>query len=222
MTTGRIPLHVALAAAAMALLPSILQADVIAYPVDFTGMGLHDTMRVTYSPAGLSNDTVNAGQILVEYRGNDYAAYCVDIYQHTGDGSMNEESPLALPHGDLAAWLFETYAADVTNGSEAAALQAAMWEVLFENPLNGYDIDHGAFRVNAGAAVEDAAQAMLNAMPDSYVPLDTTIVLHSPCKQDLMISSQYNQPVPEPGALAVLAIGGAATIFRRRRPSRRP
>jgi len=207
-------------AVALLLFPTVVLADVITYPMDVQGMGLHDDVRITYTPAGFWSDTVNAGQILVNYRSQDYAGYCVDIFQHAGDGPVSEVSPTTLAHGDLAAWLFDTYAANVTTNTEAAALQVAIWEVLYEDPSNGYDVQHGTFRITSNGQAKQAAQDMLAAMPGSYMPQSGTVVLLSNSRQDLMISSGPGAgggPIPEPGTIALLAFGGAFTALRRRR-----
>jgi hypothetical protein len=211
----RISPILATVATALAFLPTTVLADPITQPVDVQGMGLHDDVRITYSPAGLWNDEVSAGQILVGYKGQDYAAYCVDIFQYADGGPVTETSPVGLPHGDLAAWLFETYAPTVTTDAQAAALQVAIWEVLYEDPQSGYDVQHGTFRMTGAGEAKQLAQGLLDALPASHTPAAGTIILASDSHKDLMISSG-SAPVPEAGTMALLALGGTTMILRRR------
>ena len=178
--------------------------------LDYQGMGLKSGVKLYYAPAGLHGLRVSAGQMKIDYRDESYLGYCVDLYHNAGDCWVTEKDPVsALQNGDLAAYLFETYAHDVDAGLKAAALQVAIWEVISEGSCNDFDVDHGLFRIKKNDAVADAANILLAGLPDYHIPDASTIVLECGCKQDMMI--------PEPGTLALLAAGGVLSLLRRRR-----
>jgi len=194
----------------MLLQVATVYADDIHYFMDYKGMGLKSSVKLYYKPAGLYGYTTSAGQMKIEYQDQDYLGYCVDLYHYAGDCWVTEKDPAsALRNGDLAAYLFETYAREVDTGLKAAALQVAVWEVISEKSSNDFDADGGLFRITKNDAVAGAANALLAGLPDYHVPDASTIVLECGCKQDMMI--------PEPGTLALLAAGGVLSLLRRRR-----
>ncbi|HUT58328.1 MAG TPA: hypothetical protein VNA25_10815 [Phycisphaerae bacterium] len=191
-------------------------ADPITELMEFEGVGLRLPLQITYSPLGFDRDMTTAGQMRLEYKGDDYLGYCVDLAQYAGDAMVEQRSPLSMPRGDMAAYLFETYASSVSKNKDAAALQAAIWEVLNEDPDNGWNIDSGQFSVHNNNSVKAAAQVLLDSLPDSYTPAGTTTVLYSPTKQDMMISLPAGA-VPEPCAMVLMLAGGVVTFMRSRR-----
>ncbi len=212
MTTRTIILTIV--AALVAIPCAVSMADPVDDFMDYRGMAKRDRVRITFDPAGLSNDRITAGQMKIRYQDENYLGYCVDIYQYAGDAHVTELAPSdVVPGGVQAAFLFETYGDAVSNGRQAAAIQIAIWEVLYET-ADSYDIRHGAFKAGGNNQVTNLAQVLLDSVPVSYDPSPTTIFLYSESKQDMMISGGE---IPEPGTMALLSIGGAMTVIRRRR-----
>ncbi|HOF19543.1 MAG TPA: PEP-CTERM sorting domain-containing protein [Phycisphaerae bacterium] len=209
MKTNRIV--ISLVAGMVGFCASATFADVMTY----NGMGLKASVTLHYSGSPANNSTISAGQVFLSYQGQSLTAYCVDILQYLGNGEVDEWSPSRLTGGNLAAYLFETHASSVTTGLAAAALQTAIWEVLYENPCNGYNPNSGVFSITNNSAVASAAQALLAGLPGSYTAADDTIVLHSCKVQDMMVFDPT--PVPEPATMALLAVGALPLIRRSRR-----
>lgn len=196
-----------LALAALAVLS--LAPSAFASTMTYNGIGLHQNVTVHASGTLADGKTLAAGQLLITYEGVDYAAYCVDLDHYVGTAEVTELSAQTLNNGNLAAYLFDTYADAVTTGLEAAALGTAIWEVIYETTTDPvFNVGTGFFTITGNASVAAAANTLLSGMNHSYVPDPWPTVLHS-TKQDVMI--------PEPATLAMLSVAGLGLIRRRRR-----
>ncbi len=188
----------------------------------YNGMGYKQTVTIYNSSFSGGHITTSAGEMLINYEGQDYISYCVDIYQSAGSSSVTEEPVSYLDNGprndgDMAAYLYLTFG-DVRTGTEtekknkAAALQIAIWEVIFEKDNKSYNLEHGDIHFSASDAVMNLAQNYLDSLPDNFDG-SGALVLKSNYKQDMIIPTA----VPEPTTIALLGIGGIATLLRRRR-----
>ena len=132
--------------------------------------------------------------------------------------------------GTKAAWLYtmfaqETITPTISNPKVyAAALQAAIWEVLIEDPANGYttvqttgaDFYVGSAYSNVIAQADVFLQSLQNDYDSEDVPTeDRYIINQHPCKD------YQHFLIPEPATLVLLATG-VALLLRRRRGARQP
>ncbi|MCP4378570.1 MAG: PEP-CTERM sorting domain-containing protein [bacterium] len=195
----------------------IAQADIMTY----NGMGLRKSVDVKarHSLIGRSFRT-SAGQMKLEYQGEDYLGYCVDLNGRAGTTDVTEAPYSVLRNGSAIAYLFETNSALVTHREHAAGLQVAIWELLYENnDTLDFNLDTGNFKITDNNVIDDA-NAMLDDMrtnmPLNYEPIAMEIlVLQSPCKQDMLIGRD-SPVVPEPTTALLLGIGSLVAIRRRR------
>jgi hypothetical protein len=119
-----------------------------------------------------------------------------------------------------AAWLFNSFNAaahDAATGGNAAGLQLAIWEVLFDT--GGSLTSGNGFRVTVASAQALAAgawylSALSNAGDDYMTASATWLDSRSGYGQD-----QITKTVPEPGTLVLLGAGVAGMVARRRKKS---
>ncbi len=142
-------------------------------------------------------------------------SFCVDLDHFIGLPTEYEVEVLStsqLPHGSRAAWLYNSFAPSANTTLEAAGLQLAIWDVVYDN---GDGLSTGIFRYTGGLAAEAATDA-------------NTFLASSAGKSS---SADYLKPtgvygqgmlhsVPEPGTLGLLGLGlfsFAGLKLRRRR-----
>jgi len=195
---------------ALGLSVSSAPADMI----QFEGFGRYLYVYV-HSPDLSANTPL--GELLVRYEGTDYVGYCVDLYQHAGSGEYSPLPITSLHNGELVAWLFEQHAEKVQTDTQAAALQTAILEVLYELDNTAFDANSGQFRITGNDSVASLANQWLSEMPASYSPTYDLMVLHSPELQDTLVGS--HDPVPEPAAASLMGLCGLAMVIRNRRRS---
>jgi len=121
--------------------------------------------------------------------------------------------------GAKVSWLFNSYAGAIhargTN-TQAAALQLAIWEALYDS---NQDLSAGAFRATATGAILTQAQTYLSALySSSYLGsqatwLDVDGANPNPAYRG---QDQITHGVPEPSTVLMMAMAGLALIRRRR------
>ena len=128
-----------LSIASLLLAAPVASADIMTYD----GPGF--VSQVTLHAAGLLGDgkTVYAGQYKLTYGGTPYDAFCVDIDHYAGTTEVTEMPSSSLRNGEKVAYLYETFVPAISNGTDAAAVGVAIWEVLYETDDNDLDASDG-------------------------------------------------------------------------------
>lgn len=214
-------LRAAVVGASVLLAPVAARAEVIG----FTGVGKASVVTI----AGLYNGAVYAGELNWSWIGGtpsgfvqNFYAYCVDL-QHdlqsvqsvtigAADSLGLSGAPYVADAGDKAAWLFNTYATTIHQSGtaiQAAALQVAIWEALYDTAR---DVTSGAFRLVSGGAVATQANAYLTALYSSDYSNASQAVLFTNGGQD-----QITARVTEPSTLLLLGSGLLLYARRQRR-----
>jgi hypothetical protein len=199
---------------ALAGLSSVASAS----PITYNGLGYHSTVRI-HAPGRMADGwSVPAGQMLVTWNQTNFAGYCIDLDHYAASGDVTPRNVLELPRGQQLAWLFETYVDEVVNNTSAAAMQAAMWELMYET-CNTFSVTDGSFTITSNDAAANLANDWLAETVGSYSPQSTYMILDGLNNQDILIQVQGSD-VPEPTAMVTLALGGLLMVARRRRRMR--
>jgi hypothetical protein len=155
----------------------------------------------------------------------DFYSYCVDATQYLRDPqyvtvrSTDSFSAGSANSGAKVSWLFNSYASTVhTSGTntQAAALQLAIWEALYDSDQN---LSAGAFRATASGAILTQAQTYLTALySSSYLGSRATLLdvdgnNPDPARRG---QDQITHRVPEPSTLMLMGLASLALIRRRR------
>jgi|OpeIllAssembly_1097287.scaffolds.fasta_scaffold325091_1 hypothetical protein len=216
------------------LLTVLMAGPARAEPVYFTGTGLGVSGLEFMAPHYFRGF---AGQLLLDNglpdASDDFYAYCVDatkprmtvqdmatrpLSELTNNGySVNVQADA----GARIAWLLNNYGTDEwlsTDGNyRAAALQLAIWEVLYD-PYGSYDITGGTFKL-LHASLNPPLVSYTNSYFAGLGDRRSEAIWYD-VNDPFGKGQDYGQPIPnpEPGTMILFGSGlvGLARIARRR------
>jgi len=182
--------------------------------------------------AGLFNFTQNSGPLLT-FGTNQFVSFCIDLSDaisspstHTWDvvdlaaAPDSTSGPMGAGKADALATLlgsnlgaFLNNAVTVLNdNTKKAAMQVAVWEVVFEDAGGAYDVSSGNAQFSNNNAVTAQAQLYLNNM-SLGTKMGNLVGLTSTSTQDFV----GQVPIPAAAWLFGSAMVGAVALGRRRK-----
>ena len=169
---------------ALALVCSVPSAASAA-TLDFTGIGKASVVSIS----GLRTVTAWAGELNWNWVGTPPAgfseslySYCVDVLNNEADPQYNvavrstdDMTPVTSPFsasgaGAKIGWLVNSFAASIHSSGtneQAAGLQVAIWETLYDSSLGTFDLGAGQFSVSASAGTMTWATNYLSSLYSS-------------------------------------------------------
>jgi hypothetical protein len=202
--------------------------------IDFRGSGHAAAVSITVmnGSSTLFTGNVMAGELNWSWLGGtpagfqtDFYTYCIDATQYLRDPqyvavrSMDAFTGGSSNAGAKVSWLFNTYASTIRatgTNTQAAALQVAIWEALYDGSQN---LGAGAFRIGTTGAVRTQAEAYLTALYSTNYLGSTAAWLDvdggntNPAYRG---QDQITHGVPEPSTLLLMGVAGLALARRRR------
>lgn len=189
---------------------------------------------VIHAPGTLAGTTglnVELGSVKITGDLGTFESYCVDLKHYVNPptnvttavstmdqwGWRTDASPLGALAGGRASWLYKTYGQQTTTGGRAA-LSLAIWNALYDTDFD-VTSGNGFWATNTVEAYTTSANSMLGALATAQNT--STLPQAAWLQTDDPVGSSYTQdfiaPVPEPGTIALVAVGLASAAASRRR-----
>lgn len=153
-----------------------------------------------------------------------FSTFCIEVTQYVAFGGtytydvtatpnaptpdINFNLPMGNAKAALLSELFGRYRNGLSSASDYGAFQMSVWEIVYENPDNGLNVETGLFRIQGAATEQALANSWLGTLDGSGPMMGGLFALSNREVQD--------QIVPGPGSLTLAGIGGLLASRRRR------
>lgn len=202
--------------------------------IDFRGSGHSAAVSITVmnGASTLFSGSVMAGELNWSWLDGtppgfttDFYSYCIDATQYLRDPqyvtvrTMDAFANGSANAGAKVSWLFNTYASTIRDSgtnTQAAALQIAIWEALYDTSQN---LGDGSFRIGTTGAIRTQAETYLTALYSNNYLGSTATWLDVDGGNSNPIyrgQDQITHGVPEPSTLLLMGVAGLALARRRR------
>ena len=215
--------------------------------------GTFDGVQESYGPGtvytgvyNLANDPTRAtgqGVTISNVVGTSIQAFCMDVLQQA-PGNFSQYQVMTLESGPIGGSntamgttraneireLFGRFYSPSFTNTQAAAFEAAIWEIEYESPGNPLSVSSGNVTVGqSNPAMQAVANGWLSSLTGNPSYYDSNVrAIGSGTYQDYVFTTGNSVvgqlPVPEPLTIAsvVMAMGGLGMYLRKRTRMTRP
>jgi hypothetical protein len=194
----------------------------LANPVTAPSVVLNTPFGVASDQLGSFNATITGALVDLGADPFNFKSYCIDLAHDAAVGSqaVTLKDISLISNGNRAAWLYLN--AVTTNEIDEAALQLAIWDVIYDNG-DGLDFGNGDVSFIFASTPDDYV-TKANAYVASSVGMSAdawwvSFNNHGDGTNQDIIAPKLSAPaVPEPGSIALLAGSamGLGVVLRRR------
>lgn len=158
--------------------------------------------------AGLANVSLDGGP--------QFWGVCVDLDHWNGNGASYQVNVRPIEDrgafATKAAWVFNNYASAVDSNVKGAALQLAVWDIVYDN---GDGLDAGAFKSSASGSLLSQTNSLLAASHGNTSSNANWFQAVSHGNQNNR-NQNYMGTVPEPSSVVLVALGVLGLLRRRK------